>query len=108
MFGDLIGFSSRSDPHTAARERHHLQLVLFEQIAQRLRAVTKVFENVAAQLDPGESECGDVFDRLRIIPVPGDCCVPEADHSGGWRERLIWRARVQRGTNSVEANGRSK
>src|SRR2546425_7584926 len=64
-------------------------MVLAQQIAQSCRPVAVVFQNVAAQLNAGKPKFRDFLDRLRVVPIPSDCRVAEANHSRRRRNRVI-------------------
>src|SRR5437588_9823160 len=72
-------------------------MVLVQQIAQSLRPLAVVFQNVAAQLNAGKSKFRDFLDRLRVVPIPGDCRVAEANPSRRRRNRTMKVGEIHRG-----------
>src|SRR5437588_4858897 len=72
-------------------------MVLVQQIAQSLRPLAVVFQNVAAQLNAGKSKFRDFLDCLRVVPIPSDCRVAEANPSRRRRNRTIKVGEIHRG-----------
>src|SRR2546422_9083063 len=85
MLGDFCGLGTSGDAYSSAREGDHLQVELIQEIAQGLRTIAIVRQDVAAQLYAGKSKLGDLLDGLRIVATPGNCRVAEANHA--WRRR---------------------
>src|SRR6266567_7886769 len=83
MLRYFVVLRSRRDADSATRQRDHFQMVLVQQIAQSFRPLAVVFQNIAAQLNAGKSKLRDFLDRLRVVPIPSDRRVAEANHS--WR-----------------------
>src|SRR2546427_8683004 len=64
-------------------------MVLAQKIPQSFWLLAEVFQNVAAQLNAGKSKFRDFLDCLRVVPIPSDCRVAEANPSRRRRNRVI-------------------
>jgi hypothetical protein len=76
---DLFLLDRGIEPHVSARQRHHRQAVLCEQIRERARRVPELLDDWRAKLDALEADRGDLFDRLQVVALPCDGGVAERD-----------------------------
>ena|SRR5438094_1239506 len=97
MLRYFVVLRSRRDADSATRQRDHFQMVMVQQIAQSFRPLAVVFQNVAAQLNAGKSKFRDFLDRLRVVPIPSNCRVSEANHPRRRRNRIIKVGEIHRG-----------
>src|SRR5437016_1947321 len=97
MLRYFVVLRSRRDADSATRQGDHFQMVLVQQIAQSFRLLAIVFQNVAAQLNTGKSKFRDFLDRLRVVPIPSDCRVPEVNLSWRRSNRIIKVGEIHRG-----------
>ena len=95
VLGNFFGFECSVNAYAAARERHHLQLVLFEQVPQFCRAA-KFLDDIGAQLYSVEAQRRNICDRLPVVSAPGDGRVSKMDLTGPRRNRRIKIRQVHR------------
>src|SRR5215831_8554419 len=88
VFGNFFRLHRRIDAHSTARKRSHLQLMLFEQVAQ-LRRAGELLDRIGAQLNPGETQRGDVVNGLAVIFVPSDRRISKMNLTRRWRNRRV-------------------
>ena len=75
----LFTFDRGIDSHVSARQRRHRQLVLREEVAQRLGPIAVCLQDVRPELNPRKAQRRHVLDRLDVVAVPGDCRAAELD-----------------------------
>ena len=75
--GHVFRLELRFDPHVPARERHHRQAMLRQQLLERRGLVAELRQRRRPQLNPLEADRGHILDRLAILSLPGDGGIPE-------------------------------
>ncbi len=88
----------RVERRVAAGERHKLELVLRQQVAQRVR-IGKFLDDIGSKLNARIPERGNIVDRLRIVAAPGNCGIPDLDVA---RAMMKWRIEVRQIHGGIE------